>query len=174
MVNIYGKDGKVYDNYKAINKAFKSGGVSVAVSCSESFDGVSDVLFDMVKIDRGGFVFSDGDGVAVGELSDDAFAGKYKLKNKIVSVISDSDWSDSDLLKFKKLCVSANRFGCMIIVHNLEKNRLGGVVDFTVGGSGNIVVEDISSNSNSRLFDSSSNRLPNRSGGSLLDRYRNG
>lgn len=174
MVKVYGKNGVVYNDFKAINKAFKNGGVSVGVSCSEDFNRVSDVLFNMVKVDAGGFVFTDGDGGAVGELSDDAFAGRYKLKNKILSVISDSDWSDSDLLKFKKLCVSANRFGCMIIVHNLEKNRLGGVVDFTVGGSGNIVVEDISSNSNSRLFGNGSNRLPNRSGGSLLDRLRNG
>lgn len=175
MVKVYGKNGVAYNDWRAINKAFKSGGVSVGVSCSEDFNRVSDVLFGMVKVDVGGFVFTDGDGVGVGQLSDDAFRGRYKLKNKIISVISDRGWSDSDLLKFKKLCASANRFGCMIIVHNLEKNRLGGVVDFTVGGSGDIVVEDVSSNSNRLLGGvSSSNRLSNRSGGSLFDRFRNG
>lgn len=175
MVNLYGKNGVVYNDWRAVNKAFKKGGVSVGVSCSENFNHVSDVLFNMVKVDAGGFVFTDGDGIGAGQLSDDAFAGRYKLKNKIISVISDGDWSDSDLLKFKKLCVNANRFGCMIIVHNLEKNRLGGVVDFTVGGSGRAVVEDISSNSNKLLGGvSSSNRLSNRSGGSLFDRYRSG
>lgn len=175
MVNIYGKDGKVHDNYKVIEKAFKSGGVSVAVSCSESFDGVSDVLFDMVKVDRGGFAFTDEHGVAVGQLSDDVFRGRYNLKNKIVSVISDKGWSDSDLSKFKKLCGNANRFGCMIIVHNIEKNRLGGVVDFTIGGDGNIEVEDVAGSSNSLLGSASSNRLgAARKSGSLLDHYRNG
>ena len=176
MVNIYGKDGKVYDNYKAIEKAFKSGGVSVGINDMRNIEPINDVLYGMVKIDKGGFVFSDGDGVGAGQLSDDAFAGRYNLKNKMIIIISDKGWSDSDLSKFKKLCANANRFGCMIIVNSNEYNRLGGVVDFTIGGDGNIVVEDVSSNSNKLLGGvSSSNRLgAARKSGSLLDRYRNG
>lgn len=37
MTKVYGRDGRVYSDFKEINKVFKQGGVSVAVSVDEGF-----------------------------------------------------------------------------------------------------------------------------------------
>lgn len=143
MFEVFGSDGSVNRGLKVVGRAFKSGGVSVGISSSVGDDGyweVFDACVAFVKRDVGGFVFDPfDDGVSVGELCDDVFSGRVSVRDKVVSVVGDRNWSVDTVRKFDDLCLRAGEFGCLVLVGYVEGCRVGGGVDFNVGAPVDVV-----------------------------------